>query len=56
MRWHLLNAPNADIKKKAGVSPRNALSVGEKRPLRRNRGIKNARAGIWTQQDNRNQQ
>jgi hypothetical protein len=37
MKWRLLNSPNADIKKKADVSPRNAPSAVEKRPLRKNR-------------------
>ena len=38
MKWRLLNAPIADIKKKGDVSPRSALSAVEKRLLRRNRG------------------
>ena len=38
MKRRLLNAPNADIKKKGDVSPRSAPSAVEKRLLRRNRG------------------
>jgi hypothetical protein len=37
IKWRLLNASDADIKKRGNVNPKSARSVVRKRHLRRNR-------------------